>query len=394
MKKRIFALMLALTLLLPTALTAGATEHVMECRLGGTYFSSLSEALKVYKEGDVIELLAELHRACTIPYDMEVRVRGANGVRVYDDLFYAYTHQEIQHRVEGDVHIFKRVDLEPDPAWPLVTVEEGTVPYGRIWVTDAYSWQGDTVRAEVSINPGCELVSFTVLDSEFHEIPSWPAEDAAPVGFAYYEFVLPAEHLPVKLYAAIRPAGWTDEDCPGESFTDVPADAWYHMALDELTDRGVINGRDPEHFSPYGTLTRAEAVTILYRLMDCPETAYAPVYTDVPEGAWYADAVLWADGAGVVNGVGGGLFAPGDPLTWEQLLVMLLRLSGEEYDSFRLDTEEAVRTGEVSAYAADALTWALDNGIYAADPIHGHAVPTRAEAAVTVYLYLRTRAVP
>ncbi len=393
MKKRIFALILALTLLLSMSLTAGATGHVMECRLGGTYFNSLGEALKVYREGDVIELLVELHKCCQLaPNDGEIRVRGVNGVQVYDDLFTVGVHQEFQHRVEGDVHIFQCVDLIPDPSWPEVTVEEGTVPYGSMHVTDAYSWPGDTVRVEVSPYPGCELASFTVLDSEFNVIPSWPAEKADCGSFVTYEFVLPAERLPVKIYAAIRPAGWTDEDCPSEHFTDVEEDAWYHLAVDELVTRGVLNGRTLHTIEPHGTLTRAEAVTILHRLMNCPETAYAPVYTDVPEGAWYTDAVLWATAEGVVNGVGNGRFAPDDPLTWEQLLVMLLRLSGEEYDFFRLDTEEAVRAGEVSAYAADALTWALDNGIYADDPIHGHAVPTRAETAVTVYLYLQSRA--
>ncbi len=392
MKKRLFALFLALTLLLPTALTAGAAETVMECRLRGTYFNSLSEALKVYEDGDVIELLMELHRCCQLaPNDGEIRVRGVDGVRVYDDLFTVGVHQELRHWTEDGVHIFKCVDLERDPSLPEVTVETGTVPCGIVRCAGAFPWPGETVRAEVSPHPGCEVASFTVLDSELNEIPSWPVEDPGYGSDVYYEFVLPAEHLPVKLYAAVRQVGETDENCPSVRFTDVPADAWYHTAVDELVARGALSGKTAGRFVPYAGLTRAEAVTVLYSLAERPDVPWSPVFSDVAEDAWYAGAVLWADREGIVSGVGQGRFAPNALLTWEQLWVMLLALSGEEYHFFRLDTEEAVRTREVSAFAADALTWALDNGIYAADPIHGHASPTRAETAVTVYLYLLYR---
>ena len=393
MKRRLFAILLVLTLLLSTALTAVASEHVMECRLGGAYFNSLGEALKVYQEGDVIELLMELHRCGTVPYGIEVRVRGANGVRVYDDLFYAYPHQEVRHRVEGGVHIFKLVELERDPAWPERLILTSAVPNGYLSLFSSDVWPGETALVDVEPLEGCQASSLTVLDAKFNQIPARLYEGDIPVspGCVRYEFTIPKENLPLTVYATVLPAGETDENCPSRPFADVEAGAWFHRAVDELVGRKVINGTDPRHFTPYGMLTRAEAVTILYRLADTPAVPYAPVYADVPDGEWYTAPVMWATGEGIVNGVGGGLFAPNELLTREALWTMLLRLSGDKVRYSMLDTKLALRSGEISAFAADSFTWAHVMGLVNTNAIRGKSAPTRAETAVTVYMYLQNR---
>lgn len=392
MKKHLFALILTLAALFSVTVSAGASPDTLRlvCRLRGVSYESMDDALSFYEEGDILELLMEVHH-CQLSKDGDIRVRGVNGVQVPDDLFFVYLPQVLEHRVEGDIHIFTVHTLEPDPSWPAVLAETGTVPYGSVR-TPGY-WPGEIDRVEVSPYTGYEVVSLTVLDSQYNEIPSWRAEGPDYGQDVYYEFVLPAENLPVKLFAAIRPTGWTDENCPSRSFTDVEEDAWYHMAVDELVRRQILNGRTLHTIEPYGTLTRAEAVTILYRLMGSPAVTYTPVYTDVAEGEWYADPVSWATGEGIVNGVGNGLFAPDDLLTQEQLWVMLLRLSGDRVTiSGGPDTLLALEAGDLDDYAADAFTWARTMGLEAAFPVHGLAVPTRAETAVTVYLYLLNRA--
>ena len=393
MKKGLLALFLALTLLLPTALTVGAAETVMECRLRGTYFNSLGEALKVYKEGDVIELLMELHRCSTVPYGIEVRVRGVDGVRVPDDLFYAYAHQEVQHRTEGDVHIFQCVPLERDPAWPERLILTSAVPNGYLSLFTGDAWPGETALVEVEPLEGCQAVSLTVLDAQFNRVPARLYEGDIPVspGRVRYEFTIPKENLPLTVYATILPAGEADENCPSRPFADVEAGAWYHRAVDELVGRDVINGTDPHHFTPYGMLTRAEAVTILYRLADTPAVPYSPVYSDVADGQWYTAPVMWATQEGIVNGVGGGLFAPNELLTREVLWTMLLRLSGDKVLYSMLDTKLALESGEISGFAADAFTWAHVMGLVNINAIRGKSAPTRAETAVTVYMYLLNR---
>lgn len=393
MKKRFFAFLLAVAALLSVTGNAGASVDGLQlvCRLRGVSYESIDDALSLYEEGDILELLVELHECCQLGvYDGEIRVRGVNGVRVYGDLFYVANHSVLEHRVEGDVHIFKCVDLDPDPSWPEVMIEAGTVPYGTVWTSGC--WPGETARVQVSPYPDCEVVSLTVLDSRYNEIPSRRVEGPDHGTDVYYEFVLPAEDLPVKLFAAIRPTGETDGDCPGRSFTDMSEDAWYHMAVDELVRRNILSGKPGSAVDPYGTLSRAEAVTLLYRLMGSPAVAFSPVYSDVPEGEWYAAPVMWATEEGIVSGVGGGRFAPGDTLTWEQLWVMLLHLSGDSVTaSWGLDTLLALESGELHEYAADGFTWARSMGLQNSSPVHGLAVPTRAEAFVTVYLYLKRK---
>ena len=82
---------------------------------------------------------------------------------------------------------------------------------------------------------------------------------------------------------------------------------------------GVSAGR----FAPEGTLTRAMLATVLYRAEGMPAVSAALRYTDVPAGSWYADAVLWASGTGLLQGYGNGYFGPNDPVSVEMLDVII-----------------------------------------------------------------------
>lgn len=115
-----------------------------------------------------------------------------------------------------------------------------------------------------------------------------------------------------------------------EPFTDVPADADYAQAADWCREMGLMQGTTPTTFSPDTTLTRAMVATVLHRAAGEPAALGSSPFHDVPAGQWYSEAILWASGKGIVNGYGGGRFGPEDPVTLEQLDVMIARYEGQD----------------------------------------------------------------
>ncbi|MBR3083204.1 MAG: DUF362 domain-containing protein [Oscillospiraceae bacterium] len=165
-------------------------------------------------------------------------------------------------------------------------------------------------------------------------------------------------------------------------FSDVPADAWYTEAVRFVSARGLMIGIGEDIFSPEDTFTRAQLATVLWRIAGEPAVTGEDVFTDTKPGAWYADAVLWAEQQKVVNGIGGGLFAPGDPVTQEQMATMLWRVEGEP---------EAAAATDASDYAAAAVGWARETGVapmmadYTFTP---GETASRAQIAAVLYAYL------
>jgi hypothetical protein len=94
-----------------------------------------------------------------------------------------------------------------------------------------------------------------------------------------------------------------------KSFTDVPAGAWYADAVSFVTSRELFIGTSETEFSPNAPMTRAMLVTVLYRLEGEPEAGTA-AFTDVNAAGYYAAAVAWASDGGIVTGMGDGSFAP------------------------------------------------------------------------------------
>ena len=112
-----------------------------------------------------------------------------------------------------------------------------------------------------------------------------------------------------------------------DHFADIDGQ-WFRDEAILAAELGLVNGVAPYVFSGEETMSRAMAVTTLYRMAKPTETAPTASYTDVPEGAWYADALNWGTAMGVVNGMGDGTFAPDAPVTREQYITMMCRLLG------------------------------------------------------------------
>lgn len=123
---------------------------------------------------------------------------------------------------------------------------------------------------------------------------------------------------------------WRANGCPSVSgvknpFTDVPSGAWYTEAVLWAAKNGITNGTSETTFSPNARVTRAQAVTFLYRAAKGEPAQTANPFADVDSGAWYAEAVLWAVKNGITNGTGAASFAPDDACTRGQFITLLYR---------------------------------------------------------------------
>ena len=146
-------------------------------------------------------------------------------------------------------------------------------------------------------------------------------------------------------------------------FSDVPAGAWYAQGVDYVLAKGLMNGVGDNRFAPDAPLTRAQIVTILFRLAGSPDTGIqSSHYRDISDGQWYTKAVIWAADKSIVYGYRDGRFHPNREISRQELVSILYRYCGA-----KPGRESALRgypdRDEVSAYALDAMRWAVGNGV-------------------------------
>lgn len=148
-------------------------------------------------------------------------------------------------------------------------------------------------------------------------------------------------------------------------FADVPAGSWYYGAAAYAYNNGLFAGTTDTTFAPDMTMTRAMLVSVLWRLAGEPAPKGANTFDDVPDGAWYTDAVTWAAENGVVAGIGNGCFDPSGAVTREQTAVILFNYAQSKgYDvSARADLSAFPDAGSVSGWAQEALAWANASGL-------------------------------
>ena len=181
-----------------------------------------------------------------------------------------------------------------------------------------------------------------------------------------------------------------DEGLP---FIDVHEGDWFYENVGYVYENGLMNGVSETLFEPNGTVTRGMIVTILYRLEGEPESDYDMPFTDVAEQQWYAGAVRWAAGEGIVTGVSATEFAPDDPITREQFAAILWRYAQSKgYDvSASADLTGFLDYGQISEYALPALRWAVGAGVMSGrgDGILApQGTATRAEAAAMLMRFV------
>ena len=141
-------------------------------------------------------------------------------------------------------------------------------------------------------------------------------------------------------------------------FKDVKKNSWFKDAVDYAVYNGLMNGKTADTFAPNEATTRAQLVTVLWRLEGEPAVDVDVPFTDLKQD-WYKDAVAWAYANGIVNGKTATTFAPNGNITREEIAAILYRYANfkgfDVTESKDLDFTDA---GRVHDYAVDAMKWA------------------------------------
>ncbi len=166
-------------------------------------------------------------------------------------------------------------------------------------------------------------------------------------------------------------------NCPSRAMMDVPQSAWYHDAVDYMMTNKIMSGISAYQFGTYQTLTRAMVVQVLYNKEGQPAVSGKHDFTDVPADQWFNNAVAWGSQKGVVSGFGDGEFRPNDAVTVEQVAVILHNYSGQP-----TSTVTPTNVGEYDGWAKEALGWAIEKGILTGVPFtNAKENATRAQTA-------------
>lgn len=242
-------------------------------------------------------------------------------------------------------------------------VTVGNAEHGKVTASPSRASSGTPVTITVTPDEGYELEKLTVTDSKGSEVK------LTDKGNGKYTFDMPNTKVEIRaVFRKIAPV-WENcpggVDCPAYSYGDVDTSAWYHEAVDYVLVNGLMSGYGNGVFGPNDHLSRAQLCQILYNKEGRPAVTGSSAFTDVADGAWYADAVTWAAENGIVGGYGGGLFGPEDNITREQLAAILYRYAQTKgYDTASgADLSAYGDASDVSSWAIPAMQWACGTGV-------------------------------
>lgn len=295
---------------------------------------------------------------------------------------------------------------EPVGAFPQVAGIEFTINTGAAYDAGE-NYPGTTYAEPASINRVTILTvggqafdadaTYTIVTNDFLAAGGdtyyafSAAESGYDTGISLDQVVM--DYITEELDGTVTAAryGQTANRIHTISYNDVVAGDWFAEAVNYVTLTGRMNGTG-DGFSPNSNLTRAQMATVLYRMAGEPEGTIENPFSDVADGQWYTDAVVWAAETGITVGTSENTFNPNDNVTREQMATFLYRFA--EYES--LDPIEVTGdlsafpdADEVSEFATEAMTWAVGQKIIAG--VDGNLAPdgtaTRAQVATVLMRY-------
>ena len=239
------------------------------------------------------------------------------------------------------------------PANPNYKITIGDMENGTVTANPTAAKAGATVTITATPDEGYAVGTVTVTDRFGDAVRVTEQADGT------YTFTMPNGQVTVT-------ATFVETEEPvAEPFVDVAEGDWFYDAVVYAYQNELMDGVGGNRFAPNSETTRAQLVTILYRLEGEPAVSGDLPFTDVEAGIWYTDAILWAAQNNIVNGVSDTEFAPGDDLTRQQLVTILYRYAeAKGYDvSASADLSGYPDADQVQDYAQPAMAWAVAENI-------------------------------
>lgn len=229
------------------------------------------------------------------------------------------------------------------PSYP-VSVPDKT-DHGSVTVSPKNASKGDTVTVTVKSDSGYVLETISVTDKNGNDLK------LTDKGNGKYTFTMPTSKVEIKVT-------FMEDNSVLNFFYDVPNDAYYYEAVKWAAENGITGGVGNSLFAPNQPCTRAQIVTFLWRAAGSPEPKNMSNFSDVPADSYYAKAVAWAVENGITTGTGDGKFSPDATCTRAQSVTFLFRASKASANG-----APAFSDVVATAYYAEAVKWATDNGI-------------------------------
>ena len=310
-----------------TALTGAGTVKLTVTATAGTVVSVVcnDSSIKVTNNGDNTYTVSLPNTTKT--YTFKASIEESN----------AYTAAENSCKVSVTRKSSSSSGGSSSSSTPTNTVSASTASNGKVTMDKSSAKKGDTVTITVTPDARYELGKLTVTDAKGNTIATTKKDDNK------YTFTMPDGKVTVTpTFTKIA-----EEKPSAGNYVDVASSAWYNDAVQYVTGKGLMSGTGDKKFSPNASTTRGMLMTVLAR--------YAG--EDTTGGAtWYEKGMEWAKAKGVSDGTN-----PNANITREQLVTMLYRYAGSPAVNGSLsDFSDAA---SVSTYAADAMQWAVANGI-------------------------------
>ena len=221
---------------------------------------------------------------------------------------------------------------------------------GTVTVSPKNASAGSTVTITVKPDSGYVLETISVTDKNGNDLK------LTDKGGGKYTFTMPASKVEVK-------ATFMEDNSVLNFFYDVPNDAYYYEAVKWAAENGITGGVGNSLFAPNQPCTRAQIVTFLWRVAGSPVVNYLMPFTDVDEGAYYAEAVRWAASTGIVTGLTESTFGTNGICTRAQAAAMIYRYAQAQGKGFTGAWMFLLPFTDVPEWAYESVAWCYMNGV-------------------------------
>ena len=234
------------------------------------------------------------------------------------------------------------------PSYP-VSVPDKT-NHGSVTVSPKNASAGSTVTITVKPDSGYVLETISVTDKNGNDLK------LTDKGNGKYTFTMPASKVEIKVT-------FMEDNSVLNFFYDVPNDAYYYEAVKWAAENGITGGIGSSLFAPNQPCTRAQIVTFLWRAAGSPVVNYLMPFTDVDEGAYYAEAVRWAASTGIVTGLTETTFGTDSVCTRAQAAAMIYRCAQAQGKGFTGAWMLHLPFTDVPEWAYESVAWCYMNSV-------------------------------